>query len=202
MGTDGTERGKAIRDDREPSCPHEEGAVLLLTVIFVVIIALTLLGLLTLSGNDLTNTSNLQTERSLEYAADGATDAAVQAVRYSYYAFDGHTNKAGDDCLPDGPAFQNPDRNTTTMSIDGNTMMVDCTGTLPSPPGTNTRTVTFMACIQAQAPCTSGNSVLTATVVFQDHNSFHQYLCNSAPNSATCGIGVVVQSWVVKNANT
>jgi Tfp pilus assembly protein PilX len=182
---------------------HEEGAVLLLALIFVIAIAFVLLGLLSLSGNDLKNTSNLQSQRALEYAADSAVDAAVQAVRYSYYAFNGAspagTNSSGDDCVPDGTAFINPDQNTATLTINDVTMTVDCTGSL-NPQSKNTRVITFYACTQSS--CSSANAIVTAVVVFQDYSTGYVYDCNSAANVATCGTGVVIQSWTVRNANT
>ena len=53
-----------------------------MALVFVFAISLMLVALVSLAGNDLLNTSNLKSLRSLEYAADGAVDAAVQAVRY------------------------------------------------------------------------------------------------------------------------
>jgi hypothetical protein len=223
--------GKAVRQDYESPCPDEEGVVLLLALLFVVAIAFVLLGLLSLSGNDLMNTSNLQSQRASEYAADSAVDAAVQAVRYSYYAFNSaqpvaydnpcvpnpgksgfanpnlpcSTNNSGDDCLPDGTTFINPDHNTATMTINGITLTVDCTGTLnlTYPNYQNTRVITFNACQQLN--CSATNSALTATVAFQDYPtsfSTSQDPCNSPPNVAHCGTGIVIQSWVVRGANS
>jgi hypothetical protein len=217
--------GKEVRQDCESPCRDEEGVVLLLALLFVVAIAFVLLGLLSLSGNDLKNTSNLQSQRASEYAADSAVDAAVQAVRYSYYAFNSnqpgvsglcvpntgasgfvnfpcYTNNSGEDCLPDGTTFINPDHNTETMTINGDTMTVDCTGSL-NPSSQNTRVITFSAC--QQSSCSATNFALTATVVFQDYPpsfSTSQDPCNSSPNVAYCGFGIVIQSWVVRGANS
>jgi Tfp pilus assembly protein PilX len=187
---------------------HDEGAVLLLTLIFVVVIALVLLALVSLSGNDLMNTANLQSQRASEYAADSAVDAAMQAVRYSYYAFNGAppagTNRAGDDCLPDGTAFVNPDQNTANLPINGvngvkTYWTVDCTGSV-NEHSQNTRVITFYACTQSS--CSSANAIVTAVVAFQDYSTANVYDCDSAPNVATCGTGVVIQSWTVRNANS
>jgi Tfp pilus assembly protein PilX len=225
MGTVGIQLDEEVRHGQEVPCRTQDGAVLLLTLIFVLIIAFVLLGLLSLSGNDLKNTSNLQSQRASEYAADSAVDAAIQAVRYSYYAFNStqsgdstpctpnpgasgfvnpscYTNNSGDDCLPDGTTFINPDRNTATMTINGITMTVDCTGDL-SPSSQNTRVITFYACPQSN--CSAANATLTATVAFQDYpTSFStaEDPCNSSPNVADCGTGIVTQSWVVRNANS
>jgi len=74
---------------RTPDSRDDAGAVLILALVFIIVIAVVVLALVNLSGNDLLNTSNLKKQRSLEYAADGATTAAVQAVRNSYLAYNG-----------------------------------------------------------------------------------------------------------------
>ncbi len=61
---------------------NEEGATLVLALVFVVIIGLVLLAIISLTGTNLADTANLQNGRALEYSADGAVDAALQAVRY------------------------------------------------------------------------------------------------------------------------
>ena len=54
----------------EPVTRNEEsGAVLILAVVFMVVVAFMLMALLNLSSNDLLNTSNLLSEQSLEYSA-------------------------------------------------------------------------------------------------------------------------------------
>jgi hypothetical protein len=183
----------------------EGGAILILALVFILLISLSVLGLLTFGGNGIKDATSLQGQRSLEYAADGATTAAIQAVRYSYYAFNGppttntnFTNAPGD-CLPDGAVLTLPD--TASMTIDGVTMTVTCTGalyTIPTPQQ-NTRVITFYACLQGS--CTSSNAILAATVAFQDLSPGGIYGCYDAPDSTTCGTGVVIQSWTFETAN-
>src|SRR5579872_4413222 len=69
------------------STDNEGGAVLLLALIFVIVVTLSIFGLITFGGTGILNAANLQGQRSLEFAADGATTAAIQAVRYSNYQF-------------------------------------------------------------------------------------------------------------------
>ena len=171
---------------------------ILLAVIFVAVISITLAALVGMSGNDIRNSVNLQSERSLEYAAAGATNAAIQSVRYSYYAFNGTSGKSGDDCLPDGAAFTNPDANTTSMTLNGIVIHVDCSGTLNAG-SQNTRVVTFDAC--NQATCTSANSVIVATVDFEDYATSGAYQCTSQEVISSCGTGFVIASWIVQKAN-
>ncbi len=176
----------------------EGGAVLVLALIFVIIMAVSLLAVVNLGGDALRNTANLKGARSLEYAADAATDAAVEAVRYSYYAFDGVNNNTG--CVPDGAVLTVPD-SASMPSINGITMNVTCSGVpVATPPAQNTRTVTFYACQQGLGSCTAGNSALVAQVVFQDYSAVGIYSCSSSTGSATCGTGEVIQSWLMRNS--
>jgi hypothetical protein len=67
---------------RERSERGEEGATLILALVFVVAVAFVLLAIVSLTGTNLADTANLQNGRALEYTADGAVDAAIQGVRY------------------------------------------------------------------------------------------------------------------------
>jgi hypothetical protein len=179
----------------------EDGAVLLLALVFILVIAIVLTSLLTFTGNDLTNTSNLRSQRSLEYAADGATDAALQAVRYSESAYRGGPQP----CMPDDAPF---------MSINGDEITVDCgngtrsartscisTSVLPC----ETRSVNLYAC-EGTGTCTSTSSrlQLQAVVAFDDYSSSNVLMCQrgGSASTATCGTGMAVVSWVVRGANS
>ncbi len=179
---------------------RERGAVLVLALVFVIIMAVSLLAVVNLGGDALRNTANLKGERSLEYAADAATDASVEAVRYSYYAFDGVTNPQNTGCVPDGAVLTMPD-SASMPPINGIKMNVTCTGApVATPPLQNTRTVTFYACQQGQGLCTPSNSALVAQVVFQDYSAVGIYSCSPSTGSATCGTGEVIQSWLMRNS--
>ena len=66
---------------------REDGAILVLALVFMIIIALVLLGVVTLSGNGLRKTSHLLDQQSLEYRTNGAMQVAIQTVRYTNTAF-------------------------------------------------------------------------------------------------------------------
>ncbi len=74
----------------------EQGATLVLALVFMIIIALVLVPLVTLSGNGLQNTSNLLQEQSLEYRSNGAVEVAIQTVRYT------DTSYSGGSCFASG----------------------------------------------------------------------------------------------------
>jgi hypothetical protein len=59
----------------------EEGVTLLLALAFLSLFALVIPAILQLGGTNLLDTSRLHQQRSDVYAADGATEAAIQYVR-------------------------------------------------------------------------------------------------------------------------
>jgi hypothetical protein len=178
----------------------EDGAILLLALIFVLILSLSIYGLVTFGGIGIKNTVNLKGQQSLEYAADGATEASIQAVRYSNYAWNyplGNLQLV--DCLPDGAIFAAPST-TPSLTINNTPITVDCIPGPPSPASHVTRVVTFYACPQAVSPCSAANSVVFATVDFEDVTPTGSDQCNNT-NIMTCGMGEIITSWVVQTAN-
>lgn len=176
---------------------HEDGAVLILTLVFIIIVSLSMLGLITFGGTGILNATNLKGQRSLEFAADGATTAAVQAVRYSYNGF---ITSSEQDCLPDGAVFSLTSPDTQTLTINGITMTVDCTAApMPTSSPNVTRAVLFDAC--QTAPCSANNSIVIATVYFTDISTSGVNSCSSPTNSSTCGVGMTINSWIVETAN-
>jgi len=59
----------------------EQGASLVIALIFLAVFGLLIPAILNLGTNDLLGTSKLQGQRGSVYAADGATDAAIQYLR-------------------------------------------------------------------------------------------------------------------------
>lgn len=183
----------------------EEGAILILALVFVIIVTLSIFGLITFGGVGILNSTNLKGQRSLEYAADGATTAAIQAVRYSPFYF---SNPQPEDCLPDGAVLSLPNNggfasSTPSITIDGVSMTVDCIeGITATSTPQFTRVVTFYACLASLGvPCTAINSIVTATVDFEDVTLTGVEQCSSATQTSTCGTGEVINSWVVQTAN-
>ncbi|MGD0255653.1 MAG: hypothetical protein ABSB99_08910 [Acidimicrobiales bacterium] len=173
-----------------PSTRHqhgEDGASLILALVFMVVMSLLLLGLLELTGTALVNTYNLKSQRSLEYAADGAADIAVQNVRYS----DNPYSASSTNCLPGS---------VSSITLNGVSMSVDCTQQAYDPLSGLTREVNFYACTSAL--CTSSNAVLQAEVTFEDYSSDNTtYHCSPTTGLSTCGTGMLIDSWVVETAN-
>lgn len=184
----------------------ESGATLILALVFVLIASFSVLGLVTLTGNDLTSTGNFRSERALEYAADGAADAALAATRATDNY--GAPTQASSVCMPAAPAGG--------ITINGDAMTVTCYGTNSLTPANCTgsrltlgtcqyRTVTLYACLESQAAsCTPGSTavLLTGQVQFTDYSSTDQDTCQTSASDTTCGSEMSVLSWVLNYANS
>jgi len=178
---------------------NESGAILILALVFILVMAISVLGLLTFGGTGLKDAAGLQGQRGIEFAAEGATTAAIQSVRYSFNAYNSGSTPSS--CLPPG---------ATTMTIpEGSVnyqMEVDCSGTLNVAPTPlqYTRVVTFYACQSGPTPpsCNQGNAVVIATVNFQDLSASGVNACYDSSDTGTCGTAMVISSWNVKYVNT
>ena len=189
--------GRLRRALRYPDRASEEGATLILALIFVIVSSLVLLSLVTLTGNDLLNSGNLRNARALEYAADGATDSAILATRYSDSYYTQVATPYGN-CMSGAPAV-------TTMMINSLMMTVVCGNSTNSSASNATRTVNFYTCLyQMGVNCSPNLAVLTAQVQYNDFSStgFDADRSCNATTTATCGTGMNIVSWVVKNANS
>jgi hypothetical protein len=124
------------------------------------------------SGNDIMNIGNFKTSRASLNAAEGATQAQMNAMRYVYA-----TTCPG-----------------TPYSLDGASISVTCTATV-NPASSATRVVRFTASPQGH----SGTKLISAQVTYDDYSSsFNTNDClASNPSPTTCGAGMTVNSWVI-----
>lgn len=137
-----------------PAARSEGGAVLVIALVFLVAIGLVLTALVSLTGTNLTTTSNLQSQRSREYAADAAVDGAIQASR-----------------TPSGSTGTCPKPLAAPVVVGTVLMDVQCTSTVP--PGAKGRIVEFDACssgFSTFASCQAA-AVVRAEVTYDDSTS-------------------------------
>jgi hypothetical protein len=167
--------------------------VLVLALVFVLAIGLTVVALANMATNDTVNSTNLTGQRSVEYAADGATNIAVQNVRYSGNPY----SSTPANCLPNGGS----------ITLGGTAIWVSCTRQQFNPPNAVgvggsgvTRVINFYAC--GTATCSSTNAVLQAQITFDDYSVSNSYSCTwpGGPLS-TCGTAMTVNSWILETAN-
>jgi type II secretory pathway pseudopilin PulG len=164
---------------------EEEGATLIIVLVFVMFIGLIIAAVLGLSGSDLLTTAKLQDQRSQEYSADGVAETLLQTARYETPAQTDHL------C---GSTF------TLPPSMNGVTNLVaycQVANLLPQ------RTLTFAVCLSSAtnlATCQSApNSLLQATVIISDLSSSCPSYSGRACNAP--GTSVTIQNWMVTKAS-
>jgi hypothetical protein len=216
-----------VRGRQAARCRDEAGVTLILALVFLVAISMTLLALLDLAHNDLLNTSNLQSEASLEYAADGATNAAVQWVRYGsrvtddcgenspycVYLFDDTiaTTPNGSPgvpapCLPQGVLAM-------TLQGGGPSMAVYCVNDGEASSASSAlRGVYFFGCTVSSCSVVANGTSYVCTPsgcapgstgyspVLEAHLQFNDYSASDA-GEESYGSQMTILSWVVEPAN-
>ena len=181
MPTDCTTR-RVLRGD--------DGATLVLALVFMIIIALVMLAAVTFTGNGLLNTTNVLQEQSLEYRSSGAVEVAIQTVRYTDTTF---SNVTPSSCFGSGA----PTVQIGTAGPQNPAVYVTCSSVLQSKLPANTgvsREINVYAC--GSSGCSSSNYTVWATVDFVDGTT-----C-SAAQLGTCGQSESIKSWLVHNANS
>jgi hypothetical protein len=169
---------------------HESGAVLVLALILLVAISLIIGGILAWTGNDLVNAANLRNSRNADFALNGATQLAIQNIRYTPLLGAGQTLNANppSNCwAPSSPGTPSQD------ALDGYTVDVYCS-TVWHPTQAVTRVVTISACLDPSTgqSCAAGPGLQTI-VTFDDYSSNNPSI-NPGVCTSTCGAGMTINS--------
>jgi hypothetical protein len=170
----------------------DDGAVLILALIFLLVVSLVITAILTWAGTSLTATGNFQTERNTEYGATAAVNLAVQTTRVTF------------DTGSPTPFLNNP---TPELCATYGTpsFHVYCT-MVWQPYSSNTRVFTYSACLSGTGADASP-SACAATPLLQARFAFYDYPSAGASISSTpqqcqpvsaggaCGQNVIQISW-------
>lgn len=178
---------KADLGDRRDQGRDETGTVLVLALVFLIVGALIVGSLSSLTINDLNNTSKFNNATSVLYAAGSATQVAMWSTRYTYPV---STGSPGYPCPGTNPSIQ----------IDGQYIADWCVARLNFNPLFATREVVLSACATAGPTVLTANCsvpLLEALVDFNDNTAKYQVPSNcTSTNQSTCGGGTMtVVSW-------
>ena len=164
---------------------REEGASLILALVFLIVVSLIVISIAGLTSTDLRGSTIFASAQATTAAADGATQVAIQ---YSRYNFDGATLNY--------PALCGP-----TQSINGESVQSYCE-TQWHPFSASTRFVTVSTCLSLVTdPVQCANRPLTqAIVVIDDYPQSGNSSCVpgtlETTQNSTCGTEMVQNSWV------
>ena len=165
----------------------------MLALLFLVAISLVLTAMASWATNDLNNSSRFGSARSLQFAANSATELALQSIRYTPLLSPGQTLNTSPPsyCWGSGPTSEL----TGSSSVDGVGVEVWCS-TVWTPASADTRVVTFSTCLAGvSASACALNPVLQSVVAFDDYPPGV-----STPNNGVCavycGTGLTIESWL------
>ncbi len=176
----------------------ERGSSLILALVYIVSVSLIVGALADWAMNDLNNTTHFQNASSLDNAVSGATEVAIQSMRYYPQYSTTQSPHVANCWTPSGTL-------ASDVLINNDLVGVWCT-TLEHLQSPNTRIVTFYACPVTAANVANGtdnatwcqsNPTLTAVVTFDDYPSggggLLQQTCSGGPG--VCGFAATTNQW-------
>lgn len=195
--TDGVE-DRVHAEDPKGVGHNETGAVLILALIFLGVVGMVVGSLATWATNDLNNTTQFTSARTLQYAVSSTMNNAIENIRYTPLLGAGQTLSASP------PAACWGTGSTSELTVNNVNVAVWCS-TAWNAPSAQTRIVTFSACpitpsqsgLSASALATAcvANPTLTSIVTYGDYPPGF-----SAPNTSQCivycGTSMTINSWV------
>jgi hypothetical protein len=184
----------------------ERGSSLILALVYIVAISLIVGALADWAMNDLTNTTHFQNANSLDNALSGATEVAIQNVRYYPYYNVGVDNSPnyGNCWSPPSGSYASE----VPFTADNNALIGVWCSTLENLKSPNTRRVTFVACQETATSLNSTNELasqnscvlkptLLAVVTIDDYHSGGGGLLNSTctGGQGVCGFAATTNQW-------
>jgi len=182
------DRGSRRRDQR--------GSSLILALVYIVSVSLIVGALADWAMNDLTNTNHFQSASSIDNAVSGATEIAIQSMRY-YPQYPATITTANCWTPPSGTL-------SSDVTINNDLVGVWCS-TVENLKSPSTRIVTFTACPVTAAAVAAGTAMgtclshptLTAVVTFDDYPSggggLLSQTCSGGPG--ICGFAATTNQW-------
>jgi hypothetical protein len=179
----------------------ETGSSLILALIYIVSVSLIVGALADWAMNDLNNTTHFQNASSLQNAVSGATEIAIQSIRY-YPQYPATETNFANCWTPPSSTY------ASDTTINSDLVAVWCT-TVENLKSPNTRVVTFIACPESAASVASTTAAntamgtclsdpkLKAVVTFDDYPSGGGGLltqtCSGGPG--ICGFAATTNQW-------
>ena len=182
----------------------EQGAILVLALIYIFAVGLIVAALATWASNDLKNTAKFTSARATSYSATAAMNVAIQSMRYHSQLSGNVTQNVATPLSYCWTPVGNPQ--VSQLTTNGVTVAVWCS-TVENLASAATRVVTFSACqstlnasssagaISSAASACAASPLLQAVVTFDDYPPG-----GSAPLTTQCttwcGEGSTIDTWI------
>ncbi len=175
----------------------DDGATLILALIFLVVVSLVVIGIERWTGNNLANTSKFVSAQSLQSEANSANDLAIQFVRYTYMS----TSMDGQDPSPcwnttsNSPSQYPPSSET----FPGPSVVpVDAWCMTRQYPANSKRVVTVSTCpntVTTGAACESRPLLQTIVSITDTLSGCAPLPLNASVTDTTCGSTMKILDW-------
>jgi hypothetical protein len=180
----------------------ERGSSLILALVYIIAISLIVGALADWAMNDLTNTNHFQNASSLDNAVSGATEVAIQSIRY----YPNYANTTSPNFGACWNLLSGVYASDVTINSDLVAVWCSTVENLKSP---NTRVVTFDACPETAAAVSSAaaattakglcmsNPTLQAVVTIDDYPSGGGGLLTQtcSGGQGVCGFAATTNQW-------
>lgn len=182
----------------------EEGASLLLALIFLVAVSLVIISTVGWAGNDIRLSAKFQDAQQFQAAANDVSEVAVQYVRFNFL-------QASLGASPPAPCWS-PTSSASALTTNGHVVDAWCSTTWThdanTPPDSLVRTVTIDSCLSSvSASGCAANPLLQAVVQIGDANTTTgksnctPVTSTSSSGSTTCGTWQTIESWIFDRAS-
>jgi hypothetical protein len=163
----------------------DRGASLILALVFIVVVAVIVGAISTLTLNDLNNTGHFDTASAQAYSASGVANVAIQTVRYA----------------PQSSGALGTCWGTTPSEWTFNKVQVEiwCQTTVNGG-SSQSRVVTMYACnitnVAITASGCQSKPLLTVVEAYDDYSTYGTDTCSPTnAGSSTCGFGATTLAW-------
>jgi Tfp pilus assembly protein PilV len=164
----------------------EQGASLILALVFIVVVAVIVGAISSLTLNDLNNTASFNSATNTDYSASNVANLAIQSVRYVPQA----TNGVLGACWTTGGSV-------SEQSFNNETVAIWC-DSVPHPGSSQSRVVTMYAGTLPTCSTAAGckaSPLLTLVEAYDDYSAAGTDTCPTNPGIATCGAGASTLVW-------
>jgi hypothetical protein len=167
----------------------EQGASLIIALVFIVVVAVIVGAISSLALNDLNNTGNFNSATGTTYAATNVANLAIQAVRYNPQSVNGTA----------GPCWGNGTSEQAFDDFNANVTVAIWCNSVAHNGSSQSRVVTMYACplpLGANETNCQNSPLLTLVEAYDDYSASGTDTCSAINSgSSTCGFGASTLVW-------
>ena len=213
---------RLLRFNHRTTNDEEQGAILMLALILMLLVSLTIAGLLQWVNTDLSNSTNFQAGNVNQQSSSGAVNIALQTSRYATWAYPFTEDCSNQTMAPftDSASGMSSARNGTFFTNGSSPtskvatlvpVQVWCSGTQAANGNATNRDIKIVACPVSMEPagCSATNPYLSTEVSFVDQGSLTTTTTQNQGNNSNNGnnyqysyipgLSQTITNWVYSN---